>query len=138
MKALLIGVVAFATLMVLGSLILVSLLFSAIISERKREVGLLRAIGARRSQVIRILLAEAAFTTGLGGIGGVLRGGILLLVFQRSLGCLLETMRIEFLWPSASTIAIAGAICAIAAALVGVHSRSVADPDRLRSGPNFA
>jgi putative ABC transport system permease protein len=120
MKALLIGVSSLAILMVIGSLILVSLLFSAIVSERRREVGLLRAIGARRSQVIRILLAEAALTTGLGGIGGVLLGGILLLVFQRSLGYLLETMRIGFLWPPATTIAIAAVVCAIAAALVGV------------------
>ncbi len=120
MTALLAGVAAFTILMLAGSLIMVSLLFSAIIAERRREVGLLRAIGSRRGHVVRMLLAEAGFTTGLGGLCGIALGAGLLLIFQRSLGYLLQTMRIEFLWPPAASIVAFAVICACLAALVGI------------------
>ena len=56
-------------------LILVSLLFSAIVQERYREVGLLRAMGAQPNQVMTIILAEAAVITALGGLAGLGFGG---------------------------------------------------------------
>jgi putative ABC transport system permease protein len=120
MTALLAGVAAFTILMLLGTLIMVSLLFSAIIAERRREVGLLRAVGARRSHVTRMLVAEAGFTTGLGGLCGIAFGAIVLLLFERSLGYLLKTMRIEFIWPPAGSIVAFAIICAGLAAMVGV------------------
>jgi len=125
MTALLAGVAGFTVLMLLGTLIMVSLLFSAIIAERRREVGLLRAIGARRRHVVRMLVAEAAFTTGLGGLCGIAFGAALLLLFQRSLGYLLETMGIEFIWPPAASIVAFAIICAALAAMVGVFGAFV-------------
>ena len=76
-----------------------SLLFSAIVQERYREVGLLRAMGARPNQVMTIILGEAAITTGLGGLAGVAFGAILLLAFARSLGFYFGLLGIPFSWP---------------------------------------
>src|SRR5262249_33739229 len=45
--ALLGGMAGFTALMLSGALMLVSLIFSAIIEERRREIGLLRAVGSR-------------------------------------------------------------------------------------------
>jgi putative ABC transport system permease protein len=101
-------------------MILVGLLFSAIIAERAREVGVLKAIGARGSQVMRMLLAEAGLTTGLGGIGGIILGGGCLFAFQRSLVYHLESLQILFVWPDAATIAAFAAGCVIAAVALGV------------------
>jgi len=53
---------------------MLSVLFSAIIAERKRELGMLRAMGARRRQIISMLLAEAGATTAVGGLAGVVLG----------------------------------------------------------------
>jgi predicted lysophospholipase L1 biosynthesis ABC-type transport system permease subunit len=47
-----------------------ALLFSAIVQERYREVGLLRAMGARPNQIMTIIVAESAIVTGLGGVAG--------------------------------------------------------------------
>lgn len=117
---LLAGMVGFTFVMLLGSLILVSLLFSAIIAERRREIGLLRAIGCRRLDILRLLVCEAGLATGLGGLLGVILGSGLLLVFQHSLVYFLETMHIEFAWPAAAVIALTAAVCAGLSALVGL------------------
>jgi putative ABC transport system permease protein len=118
--ALFAGVAAFTALMLASLMILVSLLFSAIIAERQREIGLLKAVGARGWQVVRMLLAEAGFTTGLGGICGIALGGGCLFAFQRSLGYYLETLQILFIWPTARTIAIFALGCVAIASAVGV------------------
>lgn len=51
------------------------------VEERRREIGLLRAVGATQGQVRRILMGEAAFMGivggGLGGLGGL---GIVVLI----------------------------------------------------------
>jgi putative ABC transport system permease protein len=120
MTALIAGIACFTVLMLIGSLLMVSLLFSAIIAERRREVGLMRAIGSRRNQVARMLLTEAAFVTSLGGFCGVLFGGGLLLLFQRSLVYYLESLQIQFVWPSPAAIATFAATCAGLASLVGL------------------
>lgn len=118
--ALLGGVAAFTLIMLLSSLILISLLFSAIISERRREIGLLRAVGARQSDIVKMLVAEAIFATGLGGFGGIAFGGALLLLFQRSLVYQLEMMHIEFAWAGAGEIAVVAVVCALLASVFGL------------------
>ena len=53
--------------------VLASLLVS--VGERTRELGLRRAIGATRGQIVQTLLLEATLTTLLGGLLGVLLAG---------------------------------------------------------------
>lgn len=118
--ALLAGMLGFTAMMLVAMLIMVSLLFSGIISERRREVGLLRAIGSRHVDVMRMLLAEAVFTTTIGGFTGIVFGAGLLLVFQRSLVYYLETLHIDFSWPEPVIILLVAVACAAASALVGL------------------
>lgn len=44
------------------------------VSERTAEIGLLRALGATRRQVLALFLGEAAFLSALGGVAGLLLG----------------------------------------------------------------
>lgn len=44
------------------------------VTERQSEIGLLRAIGAERDQVLTIFLAEAVVLAGIGGLAGLLLG----------------------------------------------------------------
>jgi putative ABC transport system permease protein len=120
LTALFAGVFAFTGLMLLGCVVLVSVLFSAIIAERHREVGLLRALGARRRQVVRLFVAESALTTGLGGLCGVALGGALLLLFSRSLGYYFQSVNASFVWPPGRAVGLCAVCCALGASLVGV------------------
>jgi putative ABC transport system permease protein len=112
--------VFFTALMLLASAVMVGVLFSAILAERRRELGLLLAVGARRPQLVRMILTEAALTTGLGGVCGLALGAALLLGFRRSLGYYFETVNVAFGWPPAGTVAVYGAGCVAAAAVVGL------------------
>lgn len=109
---LLIGIAAFAVFQLVALLILVSLLFSAIVQERYREVGLLRAMGASSNQVMTIILAEAALITGLGGLAGLGFGTAVLLMFARSLGFYFGLLGVPFAWPPLAVLQ-AGAVLAI-------------------------
>lgn len=52
--------------------------FATFIMERKKEVGLLRAIGAQRTDIFRLVLGEALLTTFTGGLAGIALGSLLL------------------------------------------------------------
>ena len=49
----------------------------ASVSERRREVGIHRALGARRRQVVLLFLSEAVLLAVLGGVAGLAVGTIL-------------------------------------------------------------
>jgi putative ABC transport system permease protein len=83
LSTLLVGVAAFNAFQLVALLIVISLLFSAIIQERYREVGLLRAMGATSNQVMTIILTEAAIVTGLGGLAGLGFGTAVLLLQEK-------------------------------------------------------
>ena len=68
LAALLDGILALMALMFASTALMVSVLFSAIVTERRGELGLLKAIGARRSQVIGMMVIEAVIATGIGGL----------------------------------------------------------------------
>ncbi len=81
----------------LMSLLAIGLVFTLVVVERQRELGLLRAMGARRGFVFRLMLGEAALLTGAGGAVGVIVSAILVLSFQ---GLLEQRLKIPFLLPS--------------------------------------
>ena len=93
--------------------------------ERSREIGPLLALGCRRRHVVRLFLAEAAVATGLGGLLGVALGAGFLLVFRRSVGYYLETIRVGFAWPPIETTAAAAVACILLAAGVGLLGAAV-------------
>lgn len=80
--------IAALTLTVSSLGVLASLLVS--VGERTRELGLRRAIGATRGQIVQTLLLEAALTTLLGGLLGVLLAVLLAPALNTLFGSLLS------------------------------------------------
>jgi putative ABC transport system permease protein len=113
LSTLLLGIVVFSLFQLTALLIVVSLLFSAMVQERWREIGLLRAMGAKPNQIMTVILGEAAIITGLGGLAGLVLGTALLLVFARSLGFYFGLLGIPFSWPPFAILE-TGAVVAVA------------------------
>ena len=59
-------------LLIGGLIVFISMMAS--VNERKREIGIFRAIGFRRSHVVRIIFLEALIVGGLAGLLGIVFG----------------------------------------------------------------
>jgi putative ABC transport system permease protein len=62
------------------------------VRERTQEIGLLRAIGARRSAIARLFVGEAMLLAGVGGLGGLALGLALVLLAQWALPAMPATI----------------------------------------------
>jgi putative ABC transport system permease protein len=123
LAALLDGILALMVLMFASMALMVSVLFSAIVTERRSELGLLKAIGARRGQVLGVMVTEAMLATGIGGILGVVLGVLVMRLFERSLVYYLENVGVPFLWvdlPRTIAFAVGAIVLACAIGVAGV------------------
>jgi putative ABC transport system permease protein len=89
----LVGVLALVWLL---SMAVAGLVFSLAAQERRRELGVLRALGSSRGFVLRLLLAEAAMVAVAGAASGIALCLTLAIGFQDAIVFLL---RIPFLFP---------------------------------------
>ena len=118
LAALLKGILALMVLMFVSMAVMVSVLFSAIVTERRAELGLLKAIGARGGQLIGVMVAEAVIATGVGGVLGVTLGVLVMRLYERSLVYYLDNIGVPFVWLDLPhTVAFAGAAIVLAAAI---------------------
>jgi len=119
LSALLGGLLVLMALMVAGLALLVGVLFSAIVTERRGELGLLKAIGARRGQVLGMMVTEAMLVTGAGGVLGVGLGVLALRLFERALVRQLDAVGLPFAWIGPLDTALLGLAAIALAAAVG-------------------
>ena len=54
-----------------------------VVRERVREIGILKSIGASKSQVLSIFLFEAFLLSLIGGVGGIIIGSVGATIVQR-------------------------------------------------------
>jgi putative ABC transport system permease protein len=78
---------------------------------------LLKGIGARRGQLIGMMLVEAVVATGSGGALGVLIGVLVLRLYERSLVYHLNSLGLPFAWLDTFTTVVF-ALCSILLAII--------------------
>jgi putative ABC transport system permease protein len=113
-------------------LLIMAFAFTMIVNERRRELGLLRAMGATKGNITTLILTEAAALSVAGGSVGIVGGFILLLSLK---GTLLHYLKLPYLFPSASTLVllIAGALAI--AAMTGLLSALLPAVSAFRQEP---
>ena len=119
LAALLNGILALMVLMFASTALMVSVLFSAIVTERRGELGLLKAIGARRGQIVGMMVIEAVIATGAGGLLGVALGVLVMRLYERSLVYYLENIGVPFVWLDGPRIVVVAVAAVVMASIIG-------------------
>ena len=99
------------------AIVIVALIFSLSLSERKKEMGVLRALGASRGILIKLNLTEAFFVSFYGAVLGVTVGSVLITVFSPGA---VEALNMPFLLPSKTKLILLAVISDFAAVVTGV------------------
>ncbi len=99
------------------ALLLIGVVFSMIVNERRREIGIFRAMGAQRQHVFRLIILEATVLSAIGGILGVTTGGGVLYLFREAIYASLD---IPHLWPSLGRFLILIGVCLALSVLTGM------------------
>ena len=110
--------------------------FSIAVTQRRSEIGVLRALGATRRQIRRLFLAESAITGVIGSVGGLLFGLLIARGIAASIGTLMSDVygvaqRTEEIATSPVVLAVAlviGIVTSIVAALVPAQQAARVDP----------
>ncbi len=98
------------------ALLLIGVVFSMIVNERQREIGLLRAMGAKKGNVFRLILTEASVISLGGGIAGLVCGGAFLYFFKSFIR---SALKIPYLWPSTPDFILLILICLFLSFITG-------------------
>jgi putative ABC transport system permease protein len=121
------------------SLPMVAVISSMVANERKRELGLLRAMGATKSFVFSLVFVESLSLAIIGGLIGVTLTSLIIFNFQT---LITSSLSIPFLWPSlpvviaesALAISLALAIGSISSLLPAYRSCRLEPYDAIRKG----
>ncbi len=106
--------------LILANALMISAIFSTIVNERKRELGILRAIGASKLSIFKLIVSEAAMLTSMGGLLGVFFGIVIMRIYQRTIIFNLKALNMPYLWPPVTSIIMLAAIAVAAAVAVGM------------------
>ena len=123
----------------LVSLPLIALISLMVANERRREIGVLRALGATRSMIFRLILGESVIIAAIGGIIGIGASWIILVMFQSYISVM---TRIPLSIPAVSslvsisvlTFIVTVAVGGLAALYPAVRSALMEPYEAIRSG----
>ncbi|MBI4785499.1 MAG: ABC transporter permease [Chloroflexi bacterium] len=110
------GMLAVLTITSVLCLVMIGLVFSMAANERRREIGVLRALGATPSYIFGSLLAEAGLLAAGGAVSGLTLAALGVYLFR---DYIIRSLGMPFLFPSAPVLVGLGA-GGLALGLVGV------------------
>lgn len=86
------------------TLVMIMVVFSMIVNERQREIGILRALGAKKREIFSLITVEAVIISIIGGVTGTAAGGGLLLSLKKPI---MAAFKLPYLWPDKSFVILA-------------------------------
>jgi putative ABC transport system permease protein len=95
---------------------LIAIVFSLAVNERRRHIGVMRALGASRAVVLKSLLLEAGLLALAGGSVGIIVSSLAIYLFRT---LIVDMMGFPFLFPAPLQLAGLG-LGALVLALLGV------------------
>jgi putative ABC transport system permease protein len=113
-------------------LLIMAFAFTMIVNERRRELGLLRAMGATKSHITALILAEASTLSAAGGAAGIVLGVVLLLSIKSAL---LHYLKLPYLFPSFPELVLLVVGALLIAVLTGLLSALLPAVSAFRQEP---
>ena len=97
--------------------IMIAAIFMMSVNERRREIGLLRAIGSTSRFIFGLITMEGTLLSAIGGLLGIVAGGFIVYVFG---GFMSKALQLRFIWPSLTQMGILGAEAMGVALVIGI------------------
>ncbi len=109
LSGLLKGILGISAILWILSLLMIGFAFYMIVNERQRELGLLRAMGAKKGHIFGLIVTEAVMISFTGGVVGIAVGSSLILAFKN---LIVHSLKLPYLFPSIAVLTelIAGAV----------------------------
>ncbi|MGZ5180932.1 MAG: ABC transporter permease [Ramlibacter sp.] len=118
------GVVAIVVVLGIASVLVVSVV------QKRREIGILRAMGATRGQVLRLFLLQGAIVAAVGSVAGLLLARAMIFLFMLfvhgSDGQPLFPISLD--WRTAAEVGVLALACGVLAALAPARRAAAMDP----------
>ncbi len=111
------SVLSVSAILWIMALLLVGVVFSMIVNERRRELGIFRAMGAQKSHLFRLIMLEAAILSIIGGAIGIGLGGGVLFMFKDAI---YTSLNIPHLWPNTMRFVGLVSFCMLLSLLTGI------------------
>jgi putative ABC transport system permease protein len=125
------GLILFVTIVVLAlTMICVATTMTAVVTERRREIGLRKAIGASDAGIVKEFMGEGIL---LGGVGGIL-GAILGFIFAESVTVNVFSGSISFRPALVPITILASVAVTVLASIMPVKSATSVDPALVLKG----
>ena len=139
LSGLLKGILVISSILWILALLMTGFAFYMIVNERQRELGLLRAMGARKGHIFSLIIAEAVVISLAGGIVGITAGASLLYTFK---DMIIHSLKLPYLLPPLPVLGelIAGAVLfalitgLLASLLPAVFASRMEPYDAIRKG----
>lgn len=116
----------FQFIAILVGMIIIANTFTILITQRRRQIGLLRAVGASSGQVQRKFLAEAVVLGALGSLGGILLGYLIAAAGSWWTGSLQFGISFPWLWLAIAFVI--GVVVTVAASFIPIMKTTRVSP----------
>ena len=97
--------------------LMIGAIFMMSVNERRREIGLLRAIGSTSRFLFGLITLEGSLISVIGGLLGIVAGGFVVYVFG---GFMSKALSLRFIWPTLAQMGILGAEAVGVALVIGI------------------